>query len=71
MEKPESLLPKYKARVEGCANIGLLHTSLAGSIEHDVYSPCSLSDLTGYGYDYWGLGHIHKREVHATSDFIG
>ncbi len=64
---PESLLPKYKARVEGCANIGLLHTSLAGSIEHDVYSPCSLSDLTGYGYDYWGLGHIHKREVYATS----
>lgn len=64
---PESLLPKYKPRVEGCANIGLLHTSLAGSTEHDVYSPCSLSDLTGHGFDYWGLGHIHKREVHATS----
>lgn len=64
---PKSLLPKYKARVEGCANVGLLHTSLAGSTEHDVYSPCSLSDLTGQGFDYWGLGHIHKRQVHATS----
>ena len=67
---PKSLLPKYKPRVEGCTNIGLLHTSLAGSTEHDVYSPCSLSDLTGHGYDYWGLGHIHKREVHATSPCV-
>ena len=67
---PKSLLPKYRPRVEGCTNIGLLHTSLAGSTEHDVYSPCSLSDLTGHGYDYWGLGHIHKREVHATSPCV-
>jgi len=61
----DSLLPKYKPPVEGAANIGLLHTSLAGSAEHDVYAPCSLADLAGHGFDYWGLGHIHKRQVHA------
>jgi DNA repair exonuclease SbcCD nuclease subunit len=63
---PDSLLAKYKLPVEGAANIGLLHTSLAGSAEHDVYAPCSLADLTDHGFDYWGLGHIHKRQVHAT-----
>ena len=64
---PESLLPKFKAPVSGCVNIGLLHTSLGGATGHDTYAPCSLADLTGYGFDYWGLGHVHKREVHSES----
>ena len=64
---PESLLPKFKAPVSGCVNIGLLHTSLGGATGHDIYAPCSLVDLTGYGFDYWGLGHVHKREVHSES----
>lgn len=61
----DSLLPKYKQPVAGAVNIGLLHTSLGGSVDHDVYAPCALADLTGHGYDYWGLGHIHKRAAHA------
>lgn len=61
----DSLLPKYKPPVAGAVNIGLLHTSLGGSVDHDVYAPCALADLTGHGYDYWGLGHIHKRAAHA------
>jgi len=64
---PQSLLPHYSPAVSGSINIGLLHTSLAGSSEHDVYAPCSLQDLLNQGYDYWALGHIHKREVHATT----
>lgn len=66
-QAPESLLPKFKAPVSGCVNIGLLHTSLAGAEGHDTYSPCSLADLTGHGFDYWGLGHVHRREVHASA----
>jgi len=60
---PDSLVPKYPAPVEGAINIGLLHTSLAGSGAHDTYSPCSLDDLETQGYDYWALGHIHKRQI--------
>ncbi len=66
-QAPESLLPKFKTPVSGCVNIGLLHTSLAGAEGHDTYAPCSLADLIGHGFDYWGLGHVHKREVHAES----
>lgn len=60
---PESLLSKYPAKKPGYRNIGLLHTSLAGSTEHDTYAPCSLQDLLDMGYEYWALGHIHKRTV--------
>ncbi len=58
---PESLLPRYPAPVAGAFNIGMMHTSLNGSEGHDVYAPCRVSDLDAHGYDYWALGHIHKR----------
>lgn len=58
---PQSLLPRYPAPVVGAFNLGMMHTSLNGSVGHDVYAPCSVSDLDAHGYDYWALGHIHKR----------
>lgn len=64
---PESLVPKYKPPTPGAINIGMLHTSLGGASEHDVYAPCSVQDLIDQGYDYWALGHIHKRDVHVTA----
>ena len=60
---PESLLPKYPSAMEGMYNIGMLHTSLAGSTAHDTYAPCSEQDLINQGYNYWALGHIHQRMV--------
>ena len=61
---PDSLLPKYPAAREGAVNVGIMHTSLAGSPGHDVYAPCGVADLHGHGFDYWALGHIHVRQVH-------
>jgi DNA repair exonuclease SbcCD nuclease subunit len=46
-------------------NIALMHTSLAGSPGHDHYAPCSPADLDTAGFDYWALGHIHKRSATA------
>ena len=59
----DSLLEKYQPPIEGAINIGLMHTSLDGSANHDVYAPCSSSDLANSGFRYWALGHIHKRSA--------
>ena len=59
----ENWVPNYPAPVEGKINVGLLHTNVDGSPEHDDYAPCRLSDLVGKGYDYWALGHIHQQNV--------
>lgn len=63
---PESLLPKYPAPAPGAINIGMMHTSLAGAEGHDNYAPVSLPALIAHGYDYWALGHIHKRQIHSA-----
>jgi DNA repair exonuclease SbcCD nuclease subunit len=62
---PESLLPKFRAPLEGAVNIGIMHTSLGGSPAHDRYAPCQPSELHGSGFAYWALGHIHERAVEA------
>lgn len=60
---PESLLPKYKPAIPDAINIGMMHTSLGGAPGHDPYAPCSPAELQATGFDYWALGHIHKRAV--------
>ncbi|MDP2122507.1 MAG: DNA repair exonuclease [Hoeflea sp.] len=60
---PESLLSKYRQALPDTINIGMMHTSLGGAEGHDVYAPCSPADLVATGFDYWALGHIHKRSV--------
>lgn len=62
-EIPDDLVPLYPEPVHGLFNIGMLHTSLTGSVGHDTYAPTSLAVLTAKGYDYWALGHIHARQV--------
>lgn len=60
---PESLIAKYKPVVAGAVNIGIMHTSLAGAPGHDPYAPCSHADLHATGFQYWALGHVHKRSI--------
>jgi len=67
---PESLLPKFSAPVAGAINIAMLHTSLAGAAGHDPYAPCTVKDLVAAGFDYWALGHVHRRQVHAEAPWI-
>ena len=60
---PESLIAKYKPAVAGAVNIAIMHTSLAGAPGHDPYAPCSHADLQATGFQYWALGHVHKRSM--------
>ena len=69
-QAPESLLGKYGKPDTHCFNIGMLHTSLTGSDGHNDYAPCTVNELIDKGYDYWALGHIHKRTVHHEKPAI-
>ena len=66
----ENLAAGYPAAQAGMFNIGLLHTSVTGREGHESYAPCTLEDLQSKQYDYWALGHIHKREVLAREPAI-
>lgn len=54
----------------GLFEIAVLHANIGGNAEHDNYSPATLEDLVSKGYDYWALGHIHKRTVLSESPFV-
>jgi DNA repair protein SbcD/Mre11 len=59
----ENLAIGYKPHQAAPYHIALLHGNVDGDSSHDPYAPCALSDLTGAGFDYWAMGHIHDRRV--------
>lgn len=65
----ENVTQAYPAPLPDLFNLGVLHTS-AGLTGHDEYAPCSRADLLDRGYQYWALGHIHRREVLAEAPWV-
>lgn len=59
----DNLVPAYPDPTADAFNIGVLHTGLGGTSEHENYAPCSLDDLINKGYDYWALAHVHQAAV--------
>jgi DNA repair exonuclease SbcCD nuclease subunit len=66
----EDLAGRYPEPDKSLLNVGLLHTSLTGREGHDDYAPCTPATLKNRGYDYWALGHVHRREVVSTDPYI-
>jgi len=66
----ENLAAGYPPFVAGRFNLGLLHTSLDGREGHAPYAPCSLDGLRSKHYQYWALGHVHKREVVCQAPWV-
>ncbi len=62
----ENLAAGYPPPEPGMFNVGLLHTAATGREGHEPYAPCTLDDLRARRYDYWALGHVHKRETLAA-----
>lgn len=59
----EPVIGHYPQAEGDAVEIGMLHGSIRGDEAHDVYAPFTKDELLGKGYDYWALGHIHKRQV--------
>lgn len=59
----ENLVPAYPDRIPGLVNVGMLHTSVQGDDRHDTYAPCRPEDLSGCGYEYFALGHVHEQRA--------
>lgn len=52
-------------------HIGMLHGSIEGNKDHDVYCPFKVNELINKDFDYWALGHIHKRQLlHESNPII-
>jgi DNA repair exonuclease SbcCD nuclease subunit len=66
----EDLAKDYPTAHGSLFNIGMLHTALGGREGHEPYAPTSLEVLTGKGYDYWALGHVHRAEVVSREPFV-
>ena len=64
----DNLAQGYPKKIDGCLNLGLLHTCLSGREGHDRYAPCTIDDLRSRGYDYWALGHVHAHEILGEDD---
>ncbi|MFC0272073.1 exonuclease SbcCD subunit D [Metabacillus herbersteinensis] len=60
----ERIISNFKKQQteEKVYHIGLLHGSIEGNHEHDTYCPFKLTELVEKDFDYWALGHIHKRQ---------
>jgi DNA repair protein SbcD/Mre11 len=66
----EDMSAGYPVAERGCFNIGLLHTCADGREGHEPYAPCSLPGLLAKDYQYWALGHIHRREILSEKPYI-
>jgi len=62
----QAIVKDYPERGKFDYQIGILHAGVGD----DNYAPFKISDLLAKGYDYWALGHIHKREVLHESPMI-
>ena len=63
---------KFKADAsESIFQIAVLHCAVGGAGEgHAPYAPCTLTDLTEAGFDYWALGHVHQGRVLSEKPWV-
>ncbi|WP_066174228.1 metallophosphoesterase family protein [Bacillus marinisedimentorum] len=62
----ENMTGYYRKEPGPLYHIGVLHGSEETSEGHSRYAPFKTSELVEKDFDYWALGHIHKRSRLST-----
>lgn len=65
----QNLARRFEPPDEVCFRIAMLHCNVGSGTGHEPYAPCDLSDLTGAGFDYWALGHVHEKAILSTAPY--
>jgi DNA repair protein SbcD/Mre11 len=62
----------YQKQSDAPFHIGILHGSADGSRQgmHGQYAPFTVKQLLEKEFDYWALGHIHKRQTLYENPFV-
>ncbi|RHW43121.1 DNA repair exonuclease [Neobacillus notoginsengisoli] len=63
----ERKIHTYEKAAGGDFHIGILHGSDGSTTEHGSYCPFAVGELLEKQFDYWALGHIHKRALLAEN----
>lgn len=63
----ENIAQTYEKQGNADFHIGILHGTALGQEGHDRYAPFSIEQLLQKEFNYWALGHIHKRQILHTS----
>ncbi|MBL9104603.1 MAG: DNA repair exonuclease [Myxococcales bacterium] len=66
----DNLADAYPDPVPDLLNIGVLHTNAVGDSGHGNYAPCTVGQLVRHGYDYWALGHVHRRQILSRAPWV-
>ncbi|MBB6443462.1 metallophosphoesterase family protein [Bacillus benzoevorans] len=66
----ENRMAEYVKQEGADFDIGILHGYGGGAGEHARYAPFQIKDLLAKKFDYWALGHIHKRELLNEMPYI-
>lgn len=59
----ENMTSQYEKTEQAPFHIGMLHGSVEEASDHSRYAPFLVRELLDKQFDYWALGHIHKRNV--------
>ncbi len=66
----DNLAEAYPARRRDLFNLGVLHTNAVASADHGNYAPCTVAQLVRQSYEYWALGHVHRRMVLSRDPWV-
>ncbi|WP_394233266.1 exonuclease SbcCD subunit D [Niallia oryzisoli] len=66
----ENRLAEYSKKDGADFHIGILHGHHEGASDHRKYAPFRLKELIEKRFDYWALGHIHKRTIVHENPYV-